>query len=79
MSKWKAPLPKNNPPEGVTLFVIAAKNHSGARAELSGEMSTKKMQLIFKLAQMSDSEVDAECEKTPTPNADVTGLAPRKD
>ncbi|MFA7290945.1 MAG: hypothetical protein WC023_01730 [Rhodocyclaceae bacterium] len=69
MSKWKAPLPKNNPQEGVSLFVLAAKNHLGTRAEMSGEMSTRKMQLIFRLAQMSDSDIEAECQEMLTPNA----------
>ena len=69
MSKWKATLPINTPEEGVSQFVIAAKNHNGARAELSGEMSTRKMQLIIRLAQMTDEEIArqiAELEKETT-------------
>ena len=51
-------MPKVAAKPGYAHFVIASKTEKGSRAEMIAQFSEKKARLIWKLAQMSDAEID---------------------
>ena len=55
---WKVSMPKAAAKPGHTHFVIASKTEKGSRAEMIAQFSEKKARLMWKLAQMTDAEID---------------------
>ena len=55
---WKVSMPKMAAKPGHAHFVIASKTEKGSRAEMIAQFSEKKTRLMWKLAQMTDAEID---------------------
>ena len=55
---WKVSMPKMAAKPGHAHFVIASKTEKGWRAEMIAQFSEKKARLMWRLAQMSDAEID---------------------